>query len=746
MQPRRSPSASLWRERRLGDSRAAPPPDPSARAPRHAQAAQLAPAREVPSGRPVGLHREPGGLHVLAEGPARASHRRRNARVPRGGHEQLLVEPPLDVCCARRARRLPGRALPDRQRHRVPDPARVPRALDQRGRPPEDPGPGDLARARDARQLHREQALVFPLVVLLALVLAFPGQALAGNETWTTPTSMTKPPPGKRLNLKTVLAKGNATRTVKKMRREHPKLKQLGYLDTSTGNWLIRYVIPKKELAEVDINDATGQVTDVWTGPQVLWGMARGAPGAFGRKINAPYIWLPLCVLFIVPFLDPRRLFRLLHLDLLVMLAFGISHYYFNRANISASTPLAYPVLGYLLVRALMIGFRPRKRPGPLIPLIPLQWVGAALVFILGFRIGLNVFDSNVIDVGYAGVLGAHRISHGLSLYSWNLEWHPNTYGPINYVAYMPFEWIWPNHGRWDDLPAAHGASIFFDVMTTWGIYLLGKRLREGDAGRALGIALAYAWVAYPYSAFQLESNSNDSLIAAFVVWSLVFMRLPVVRGALIALGGAAKFVPWALVPLLATGRGERRGLNWFLFAVGFCTVVSLAILPFTGDVGLRHFWDATAGYQADRPSPFSIWGLYDGLESIRRVVEAAAVVLIVGVAVVPRRRTELQVTALAAAVLIAVELCQAHWFYLYIVWFAPPLLAALFAEYGSRSWRMPVAVPESSASISTAFSHGSSSEGSKRAGTWVRNLASACSRRTPITPPRAPVIPTSVT
>jgi hypothetical protein len=587
--------------------------------------------------------------------------------------------------------------------------------------------------------------VVIPLVVL-ALLLAFPVAAEAGNETWTTPTSMTVPPPGKRLNLKTVLAKGEATKTVKRYRREHPDLKALGYLDTSTGNWLIRYITPKKEYIEVDIDDATGQVTNVWTGPQVLWGMARGVPGAFGRKVNAPYIWLPLCLLFLLPFIDPRRPFRLLHLDLLVMLSFGVSHYFFNRANISASTPLAYPVMVYLLVRVLMIGFRPRRRAGPLIPVIPIGWVGALLVFIAGFRIGLNLFDSNVIDVGYAGVLGAHRITHGLSLYNWNLDWHPNTYGPVNYLAYVPFQWIWPNHGLWDDLPAAHAAAITFDALTTVGMYMLGKRLREGRPGQMLGIAFAYAWVAYPYSAFVLESNSNDSLTAMLVVWALVFMGSPVVRGAIVALGGAAKFAPWALAPLLATGRGERRGLNWFLFSVGFVTVVAFAILPFTEDIGLKHFWDATAGYQADRPSPFSIWGLYTGLTPLRRVAEVGALALAVGVAVVPRRRNEVQITALAAAVLIAVELCTAHWFYLYIVWFAPPLIAALLAEYGSRSWRMPVAPPASSASMSTALSHGSSSDGSKRAGTWVRNLVRACSRRTPITPPRAPVIPTSVT
>ena len=48
--------------------------------------------------------------------------------------------------------------------------------------------------------------------------------------------------------------------------------------------------------------------------------MARGYEGAFGRKLNAPYVWIPLCLLFLLPFVDPRRPFRLLHLDLLVLL------------------------------------------------------------------------------------------------------------------------------------------------------------------------------------------------------------------------------------------------------------------------------------------------------------------------------------------------------------------------------------------------------------------------------------------
>ncbi len=48
-----------------------------------------------------------------------------------------------------------------------------------------------------------------------------------------------------------------------------------------------------------------------------------------------------------------------------------------------------------------------------------------------------------------------------------------------------------------------------------------------------------------------------------------------------------------------------------------------------------------------------------------------------------------MQVAALAGAVLIAVQLGVTHWFFLYVVWFAPLALVALMAP-----WRGPGAVP----------------------------------------------------
>ncbi len=101
-----------------------------------------------------------------------------------------------------------------------------------------------------------------------------------------------------------------------------------------------------------------------WTGFQIAWTMARGYPGAFGRHVNALYIWIPMCFLFFVPFFDWRKPLRLLHLDLLVLLSFSVSLAFFNHAHIYASTPLVYPPLVYLLVRMLMLARVGRRGAG----------------------------------------------------------------------------------------------------------------------------------------------------------------------------------------------------------------------------------------------------------------------------------------------------------------------------------------------------------------------------------------------
>ena len=166
------------------------------------------------------------------------------------------------------------------------------------------------------------------------------------------------------------------------------------------------------------VDDFSGVVTEAWTGPQVAWKMARGGHGAFGGKqINSYAVWLGFCALFLLALGDLRRVFSLRNLDLLILLSFSVSLWFFNEGRVFWSVPLVYPPLAYLLARMVWIGVRGRA-PAASRPVWPVWLLAALTVFALGFRIGLNVRDSNVIDVGYAGVIGAHRIANGEAPYA----------------------------------------------------------------------------------------------------------------------------------------------------------------------------------------------------------------------------------------------------------------------------------------------------------------------------------------
>lgn len=538
--------------------------------------------------------------------------------------------------------------------------------------------------------------LVVAAALTLALLAVAAAPASAAPEL-KTPESQTVAPPGYELTARQATRIAARSETIRAERRRHRDFRSAAYT-RGPGRWQVSWFDDDREVAQARVDDQLGLVLEAWTGQQVAWSMARGYEGAFGRKLNAPYVWIPLCLLFLLPFLDFRRPFRLLHLDLLVLIGFGVSHYFFNRGEIGLSVPLVYPVLLYLLARLLWSGLRPRERPQRLVPLIPVAWLALALVFLVAFRVGLNVVDSNVIDVGYAGVIGADRIADGDALYgpgfAADVE-HGDTYGPLTYLSYVPFEQALPWSGAWDDLPAAHGAAIAFDLLTLLGLLLLGTRLRAGAAGRELGVALAYAWATYPYAIFALQTNSNDTLVGLLTVVALLALTLAparrglsaAARGASVALATAAKVGPLALAPLFATaapGPSKRATLrNVAIFAAVLGAVLVATFLPFMPDGGLRELYDRTLGYQAGRRSPFSVWGQLDAGETYRSIMTGVALLLAIAVAFVPRRKTPLQVAALGAAVLIAVQLAASHWFYLYVVWFLPLALVALFGVYG---------------------------------------------------------------
>jgi hypothetical protein len=481
---------------------------------------------------------------------------------------------------------------------------------------------------------------------------------------------------------------------------------------TTGGCWKVsvdwnRGKLQAGEIAKGRVDDLRGVVTEAFTGPQVAWSMARGGPGAFGGKqINSYSVWLGFCAAFLIGLANFRRPLSWRNLDLLMLLSFSVSLWFFNRGNVFASAPLAYPPLLYLLARSAWIGFTGRPVRGR--PLWPAWVLLAATVFLVGFRIGLNLEDSNVIDVGYAGVIGADRIDHGQSPYGHfpvegNLKpcgpadaegeirnriqanhrcesANPqgDTYGPVSYESYLPGLWIRGWSGLWDKLPAAHFTSIAFDLLCIGGLALVGLRF----GGAMLAATLAFAWAAYPFTQYVSSSNTNDSIPAAFLIWGFWLVTSAWARGIFVALSSWTKFASLIVAPMWLTYpelRWRPRAVTAYVGGFALATIAAFSILLLDPHpIAAAHvFYKRTIESQIDRSSPFSLWdwrqyharGLPD-LHLLQKILEGVVVAAAAAFAFVPRRKSPLQLAALTAVLLIGFEIVLTHWFYLYIPWF----------------------------------------------------------------------------
>src|SRR5205814_8036564 len=118
-----------------------------------------------------------------------------------------------------------------------------------------------------------------------------------------------------------------------------------------------------------------------------------------------------------------------------------------------------------------------------------------------------------------------------------------------------------------------------------------------------IGVLLAFAWAANPFTAYTLNMNANDALVGAAVAWTLAALSLPAVRGAMLAVASLTKLGPLAMFPVFLHLRHRLAMIAGFA-VVGIALLAMLALDP----NGLRLFWDRTIAYQEGRVTPLSIW------------------------------------------------------------------------------------------------------------------------------------------
>ena len=105
----------------------------------------------------------------------------------------------------------------------------------------------------------------------------------------------------------------------------------------------------------------SGEVVRAWVGPEVVWPLALG--NGLGGVLNEPWVWLSLCLVFLLGLANLRRPLSLRNLDLLVFLSFSVYLMYFNQGRIFASATAAAIPFVYLIGRCAWIGATNRASP-----------------------------------------------------------------------------------------------------------------------------------------------------------------------------------------------------------------------------------------------------------------------------------------------------------------------------------------------------------------------------------------------
>jgi hypothetical protein len=471
------------------------------------------------------------------------------------------------------------------------------------------------------------------------------------------------------------------------------------YAEYEDGGWTVHFDVEesgsvggqpveggeRKEVARVGVDDKTWQLRYVWTGDQVAWQMARGDYGSYGKQANYWFVWGPLALIFALAFWRTDKLFSIRNLDIVGLLGFLVSHGLFRAGDTHPAVILWYLPLLYLLGRTLLmgLGIGERVEKTSNFPTPVLLFLGALAS---GFLLALNL-DARVIDVGYAGVVGADRILSGTLPYGNMLSdvSFGDTYGPLNYLLYVPFVWMFGWSGEWDFLPAAHALTAFAFVGGALAMLIAGWRY----AGTRGGAVLFFAWTVFPYTLYSTNNNTNDVLVAAVAAIGLATATLPLARGASIAAGFAIKIFPIALAPLWMLQDGRKRE-PIVDFAIGGLGVVFLTfwVVALDGDPigGTALFFEKTLLFQGGRESPWTIFTQVPQLAFLRQLLTALAILLAFFVAVLPKKRTIRRLAALSAAVIIAFQITFNYWFYTYVIWFEPFVFLALLLATNEKT------------------------------------------------------------
>lgn len=328
-------------------------------------------------------------------------------------------------------------------------------------------------------------------------------------------------------------------------------------------------------------------------------------------------------------------------------------------------------------------------------------------------------------DVGFFVNLGAqrmrerHRLPYGDPL----LSGSPGAaYGPLLYVAHLPFQWALAPTGMNADSPdqPALGKDSTYNLppelatkLCTIAFHLLGVYALFVASNRLAGKEIAWALVAlYCGSAYVLGVGGEDYYIGGMTYISHIaptattlaaFALLPAPLSAGVALGLAAGvgFYPAFMAPAWLGFYWDRPESRWrFLCGFGLtCLVIGVAVLLLSQADGNRGLVSTilfdTFGHHTDPRhygfSPFSFWGQRSGIRGwfntplvgtsgFATPVFLAFVTSVVSSFWPARRSSPQQLALLTAVAAIGASLVKIHPTGTYVAWALPFVLIGFFA------------------------------------------------------------------
>ena len=290
--------------------------------------------------------------------------------------------------------------------------------------------------------------------------------------------------------------------------------------------WEVRYRDADGEVrALVVIDDRAGEVVEAWTGEP---GRDQARPRLRGRGLGRRQRVVDLDpALPPLPgaVLRPAAPLRLLHLDLLVLLGFSVSLFFFNKGEIDAlgrrSSTRCSPTC---FVRMLIAGFTADARAASgCCRCAPVAgwWSGSSPSPSSGSA--TRSTEGKVIDVGVAGRdrrrPARRRRGHlrrGLLRGAARERRRARRRLRAGQLPRLrPVRAGLPVRGRVGRRPRrARRRARLRPADGAGAVRARAPAARRARRGRTLGIALAFAWLAYPFSLYTLGSSFNDSLVA----------------------------------------------------------------------------------------------------------------------------------------------------------------------------------------------------------------------------------------